>query len=120
MGAHPRLADRVAASPAHPSSLAEQRFAVKSPEVGARCVNHARRDLCGGCSAMSIPTATIGRQPSYANGNVDPKRTYEPSNSVQYRTLNDLRGLKERRSFPVISTRAASNDTAISVPFGRQ
>jgi len=27
------------------------------PKVGARCVNHARRDLCGGCSAMSIPTA---------------------------------------------------------------
>ena len=28
-----------------------------SLKVGARCVNHARRDLCGGCSAMSIPTA---------------------------------------------------------------
>jgi hypothetical protein len=27
------------------------------PEVGARCVNHARRDLCGGCPVMGIPTA---------------------------------------------------------------
>ena len=33
------------------------RFARQIPKVGARCVNHARRDLCGGCSAMSIPTA---------------------------------------------------------------
>jgi len=30
--------------------------------VGARCVNRARRDLCGGCSAMGIPTASIGRE----------------------------------------------------------
>jgi len=27
------------------------------PEVGARCVNYARRDLCGGCPVMGIPTA---------------------------------------------------------------
>ena len=27
------------------------------PEVGAQCVNRARWDLCGGCSAMGIPTA---------------------------------------------------------------
>ena len=29
------------------------------PEGGARCVSSARRDLCGGRSAMSVPTATI-------------------------------------------------------------
>jgi hypothetical protein len=34
------------------------------PEVGARCVNHARRDLCGGHPAMDVPTA-IG---TVANG----------------------------------------------------
>src|SRR4029077_1115180 len=28
----------------------------KSPEVGARCVNPARRDLCGGHPAMDVPT----------------------------------------------------------------
>jgi hypothetical protein len=27
------------------------------PKVGARCVNCARRDLCGGCAVMRIPTA---------------------------------------------------------------
>src|SRR5215467_10272712 len=29
------------------------------PEGGARCVSSARRDLCGGHSVMSVPTATI-------------------------------------------------------------
>src|SRR5215510_4086154 len=29
------------------------------PEGGARCVSSARRDLCGGRSVMSVPTATI-------------------------------------------------------------
>ncbi|MGO9147538.1 MAG: hypothetical protein ACLQDF_14340 [Desulfomonilia bacterium] len=29
----------------------------QTPKVGARCVNCARRDLCGGCSVRSIPTA---------------------------------------------------------------
>jgi hypothetical protein len=32
-------------------------FVVHPPEVGARCVNYARRDLCGGCPVMGIPTA---------------------------------------------------------------
>jgi hypothetical protein len=31
------------------------------PKGGARCVSSARRDLCGGRSAMTVPTATIGR-----------------------------------------------------------
>ena len=32
------------------------RFAVKQPKVGARCVNHARRDLCGGAQqCASLP-----------------------------------------------------------------
>src|SRR5215467_8735865 len=30
------------------------------PEGGARCVSSARRDLCGGRSVMSVPTATMG------------------------------------------------------------
>src|SRR5215470_18219976 len=29
------------------------------PEGGARCVSSARRDLCGGRSVMSVPTATV-------------------------------------------------------------
>ena len=44
----------------YPSSLAERTLRRQTPKVGARCVNHARRDLCGGRSAMGVPTA-IGR-----------------------------------------------------------
>jgi hypothetical protein len=29
----------------------------QTPKVGARCVSCARRDLCGGCTVRSIPTA---------------------------------------------------------------
>src|SRR5215831_6439494 len=32
------------------------------PEGGARCVSSARRDLCGGRSVMSVPTATMMRR----------------------------------------------------------
>ena len=42
-------------SPGYAELLVELRRS--SPEVGARCVNYARRDLCGGCPVMGIPTA---------------------------------------------------------------
>src|SRR5260370_30145362 len=48
---------RVPASTPYPSSLAKHSLRRQTPKVGARCVNHARRDLCGGCAAMRIPTA---------------------------------------------------------------
>ncbi len=31
----------------------------QTPEAGARCVNRARRDLCGGYPVTGIPTATF-------------------------------------------------------------
>ncbi|PPA46229.1 hypothetical protein CDA56_22970 [Klebsiella michiganensis] len=31
----------------------------QTPKAGARCVNSARRDLCGGYPVTGIPTATI-------------------------------------------------------------
>src|SRR5713226_8216455 len=34
-----------------------------SPEVGAVCGKAARTDLCGGRSAMSVPTAIVARAP---------------------------------------------------------
>ena len=43
----------------HPSSLAFRAVCRHSPEVGAECLNGARSDLCGGHSAMSVPTAII-------------------------------------------------------------
>ncbi|KAA5903684.1 hypothetical protein F3G05_27100, partial [Klebsiella pneumoniae] len=31
----------------------------QTPEAGARCVNRARRDLCGGYPVTGIPTAPV-------------------------------------------------------------
>lgn len=31
----------------------------QTPKAGARCVNSARRDLCGGYPVTGIPTATL-------------------------------------------------------------
>ena len=42
---------------ARPSSLAECALRRQTPEVGAECPNWARSDLCGGRSAMNVPTA---------------------------------------------------------------
>ena len=54
-----RLADHWLPSPRVLHPWPEQALRRYSPKVGARCVNRARRDLCGGCSAMGIPTASI-------------------------------------------------------------
>ena len=40
-----------------PSSMAWNSLRRQLPKVGARCVNYARRDLCGGLSVMGVPTA---------------------------------------------------------------
>ena len=39
---------------------ANERFYVNAPEVGARCPNWARRDLCGGRGVTRVPTAIEG------------------------------------------------------------
>ena len=41
------------------SSVSKRSASDVRPEGGARCVSSARRDLCGGCRATGIPTATI-------------------------------------------------------------
>jgi hypothetical protein len=46
---------RVLTVTAHPSSVAQRSFRRQTPEVGARCVNHARRDLCGGVRSNAYP-----------------------------------------------------------------
>src|SRR5260221_8801737 len=51
---------RLAPRAAHPSPLARPAPCRQTPKVGAGCSNRARPDLCGGCSAMSIPTANQG------------------------------------------------------------
>jgi hypothetical protein len=63
VGPHDEIGRRLAPRTAHPSPLARPALRRQTPKVGAGCSNRARPDLCGGCSAMSIPTA-----------NLDPKR----------------------------------------------
>jgi len=48
---------RVPALATYPSSMAQRSLCRHSPKVGAECPNRARSDLCGGRSAMSVPTA---------------------------------------------------------------
>ena len=57
VGAHEEARRRMAATAAHPSSVAKRTLRRQTPEVGAGCPNWARPVLCGGRSAMSVPTA---------------------------------------------------------------
>ena len=57
VGADDAAGGRLAPQTAHPSSLAERALCRHTPEVGAVCGNSARTDLCGGRSAMGVPTA---------------------------------------------------------------
>ena len=55
--ANGRHREHLAAPSSHPSSLAQRPTCRQTPEVGAECVNRACSDLCGGHSAMGVPTA---------------------------------------------------------------
>ena len=59
MGEDHTARQRLAPQTAHPSSLAASTLRRHTPEVGAVCGNPARTDLCGGRSAMSVPTANF-------------------------------------------------------------
>ena len=85
----------VLASTPNPLSLAERTLRRKIPKMGARCVNHARRDLCG-CSAMSIPTAIsflnihgqpckVSRIEEYVLSNTTPRKVQ--NNEIRRRKL---------------------------------
>jgi pimeloyl-ACP methyl ester carboxylesterase len=57
MAADGEVGRRLLPQAADPSSLAQCALRRQTPEVGAECPNWARSDLCGGRSAMSVPTA---------------------------------------------------------------
>ncbi|SLQ72606.1 putative prophage protein [Klebsiella quasipneumoniae] len=57
---------RMAAEGSGSASMACGAVHRQTPEAGARCVNSARRDLCGGYPVTGIPTAT-----SHVGGYVD-------------------------------------------------
>ncbi len=50
---------RMATKGSGSSSMACGAVHRQTPEAGARCVNRARRDLCGGYPVTGIPTATL-------------------------------------------------------------
>ena len=54
----------VPSSRPHSSPLAGGPFCRQAPEVGARCANRARRDLCGGRPVTGVPTAILILRPS--------------------------------------------------------
>src|SRR5437870_2117788 len=58
MGTDDAAGGRLAPETDHPPSLAERSVRRQTPEVGAVCGKAARTVLCGGRSAMSVPTAT--------------------------------------------------------------
>src|SRR6202022_1958273 len=58
VGADEEARKRLAAQTACPTSLAKRTLRRQTPKVGAVCPNRARTVLCGGRSAMSVPTAT--------------------------------------------------------------
>ena len=67
LGADDEAGGRLAPETAHPPSLAERALRRHTPEVGAVCGKAARTVLCGGRSAMSVPTAIeLLRYPSAA------------------------------------------------------
>ena len=70
MGADEEDGRRLAPSAAHPAPLAQCTLRRHSPEVGAVCGKAARTVLCGGRSAMSVPTATRNPQRMFSDGRV--------------------------------------------------
>src|SRR5438067_5017005 len=68
MDAHDETGRRVPPPAASPASLAECALRRQTSEVGAECPNWARSDLCGGRSAMGVPTANSIPMPAF-----DPK-----------------------------------------------
>jgi hypothetical protein len=57
----PRVGTCVFSEPSHyaPKARRGQTLQRVTPEVGAVCGNSARTDLCGGRSAMTVPTASV-------------------------------------------------------------
>src|SRR5208282_3984976 len=57
MDANDEAGRRIPPPATTPASLAKCALRRQTPAVGAECPNWARSDLCGGRSAMGVPTA---------------------------------------------------------------
>ena len=69
--------DRCSAVP-RPSTTSPTRVFSSEPEVGARCVSSARRDLCGGRPVTGVPTATPGASGALNGGLRAPRLPRRP------------------------------------------
>src|SRR5271157_5250970 len=67
MGEDARDHRPLAALATHPPSVASNTFRRQISKVGAGCLNRARPVLCGGRSAMSVPTAIMHISPKYCS-----------------------------------------------------
>src|SRR5262249_535783 len=76
---------RLAPRPRNPSTLAQAALCRHTPEVGAVCGKAARTVLCGGRSAMSVPTATVGT--AFLRGTTSRTPGPPPSFSIKLRSV---------------------------------
>src|SRR5882724_5426709 len=63
VGADHAVGQRLAPETGYPSSMAKNTLRRHPPKVGAVCGKAARTVLCGGRSAMSVPTAIVAVAP---------------------------------------------------------
>ena len=68
-----------------------------APEVGAECLNWARSDLCGGRSAMTVPTAIGPDLLTLSSSRFDPKLT--PRASLSFFIEHIAQNASQPRSF---------------------
>jgi hypothetical protein len=111
----------------YPTSLARSAVSRQLPAVGARCVNCARRDLCGGYPVMGIPTAIRlpvglaavpqlpeggreGRSPSNRSTPVHLVSNYRNRSSVQPECVRLVCGqvLRALETLPALNVRYGS------------
>jgi hypothetical protein len=91
--------------------------------IGAVCGNSARTDLCGGRPVMGVPTAILGRQPLYANGNCCPTAAPEVSRGdvcldLRHR-FEGTRSAWEAVSLPPSNLRSPDVDGVAALTAGR-
>ena len=67
VGAYDEDRCALATATSNPASMAGQAVCRQTPKVGAECANCACSDLCGGGSAMGVPTEIVGGNVGFAD-----------------------------------------------------
>jgi hypothetical protein len=116
MGADEPHRSRMATTSPNPSSLARGQICRQTPEVGAVCPNWARTDLCGGRSAMGVPTAIHAQA---AAGRPGLRQRGQPPDAAAARTGRRHRTSRQARADGQGSTQAAQQDDQPHAGAGR-